>query len=68
VQSVDKRESVFLVRTTDGDYEAKNVVIASGLYQSPKIPVFAAAIPADIFQLHSTQYRNPSVPPGARFW
>lgn len=48
VQSVEKRDSVFQVRTTDRDYEAKNVVIATGLYQSPKIPAFAAAIPADI--------------------
>src|SRR6267142_1383255 len=61
VQGVEKRESVFQVRTTDRDYEAKNVVIATGLYQSAKIPAFAAAIPADILQLHSMQYRNPSV-------
>jgi len=63
VQGVEKRESVFQVRTTDRDYEAKNVVIATGLYQSPKIPAFAAGIPADILQLHSMQYRNPSVLP-----
>ena len=63
VQGLEKRESVFQVRTTDRDYEAKNVVIATGLYQSPKIPAFAAAIPADILQLHSMQYRNPSVLP-----
>ena len=63
VQSVEKRESVFQVRTTDRDYEGKNVIIATGLYQSPKIPAFAAAIPADILQLHSMQYRNPFVLP-----
>jgi putative flavoprotein involved in K+ transport len=63
VQGVEKRESVFQVRTTDRDYEAKNVVIATGLYQSPKIPAFAATIPADILQLHSMQYRNHSVLP-----
>lgn len=63
MQGVEKRESVFQVRTTDRDYEAKNVVIATGLYQSPKIPAFAAAIPAEILQLHSMQYRNPSVLP-----
>jgi len=63
VQGVEKRESVFQVRTTDRDYEAKNVVIATGLYQSPKIPAFAVAITADILQLHSMQYRNPSVLP-----
>ena len=39
--SVEKRESVFLVRTADGGCEAKNVEIATGLYQSPKVPAFA---------------------------
>jgi putative flavoprotein involved in K+ transport len=60
VVSVDKEGSTYLVRTTNGDYEADNVVIATGLYQSPKIPPFAGDIPADIFQLHSMQYRNSS--------
>jgi len=66
VLSVEKGGSTYQVRTTNGDYVAKNVVIATGLYQSPKIPPFARDITADIFQLHSMHYRNPSsLPDGA---
>ena len=66
VTSVEKTDSGYLVRTSEGDYEAENVVIATGMYQSPKIPDFAAAIPAEIRQIHSMEYRNPaSLPEGA---
>src|SRR5215472_11891159 len=64
VFSVEKMREGYLVRTSEGDYEADNVVIATGLYQSPKIPQFSKAIPADILQIHSMQYRNPSSLPG----
>ena len=55
-----------MVRTSEKNYEAKNVVIATGLYQSPKIPPFSADIPPSVMQLHSMEYRNPStLPEGA---
>ena len=66
VFSVEKTRRGYLVSTSEGNYAAKNVVIATGLYQSPKIPHFSRAIPADILQIHSMQYRNPSsLPEGA---
>jgi len=41
-------------------------VIATGLYQQPKIPSFAADLPPEILQLHSDTYRNPQqLLPGA---
>lgn len=56
----------FHVLTDHGAYRTKKVVMATGLFQQPKIPPFAAKIPAGILQLHSGQYRNPeSLPPGA---
>jgi len=65
VFSVEKTEQGYRVRTSEGDYQAENVVIATGLYQSPKIPFFSNAIPADIVQIHSMEYRNPaSLPNG----
>src|SRR5215472_6586783 len=60
VFSVEKRRGEYLVRTSEGDYIAENVVIATGLYQSPKIPHLGSAIPQDIFQIHSMEYKNPS--------
>lgn len=64
VYSVDRAGKEYLVRTSEGDYEAENVVIATGLYQSPKIPKFAEAIPPGILQIHSMEYLNPSSLPG----
>jgi putative flavoprotein involved in K+ transport len=66
VFSVEKMREGYLLRTSEGDYEADNVVIATGLYQSPKMPRFSSAIPAGIMQIHSMQYRNSSsLPDGA---
>ena len=50
----------FLVRTQDTIYQARNVVVATGLFQTPKIPAFAEHIPSSITQLHSDAYRNPN--------
>ena len=61
----------YLVRTIGADtigadFEAQNVVVATGMYQRPKIPDFSSGLPTDVLQLHSGQYRNPaSLPPGA---
>src|SRR5690606_16080352 len=56
----------YRVRTSEGNYEAENVVIATAFFQKPKLPPFAANLSHDITQLHSSAYRNPeSVPQGA---
>jgi putative flavoprotein involved in K+ transport len=53
----------FVVETTTGRIETKNVVIATGPYQRPSPP---AIVSRNSLQLHSSQYRNPSLlPPGA---
>lgn len=66
VFSVEKNGQTYLVRTNEGSYEAENVVIATGLYQSPKKPKFADKIPSRILQIHSMEYLNPSsLPAGA---
>src|SRR6202035_5038861 len=66
VFSVEKVGDRYAVRTSEKNYEAKNVVVATGLYQSPKIPPFSAEIPPSVLQLHSMEYKNPStLPAGA---
>jgi putative flavoprotein involved in K+ transport len=46
--------------------EAKNVVLATGMYQKLKTPAFASEMSADILQIPSDAYRNPqALPPGA---
>ena len=57
----------FLVAIENGErLRARNVVIATGLYQRPKVPIFSADFPAAIRQVHSDAYRNPQeLLPGA---
>jgi putative flavoprotein involved in K+ transport len=66
VFSVEKFGDRYVVRTSEKNYAAENVVIATGLYQSSKIPPFSVEIPPSILQLHSMEYKNPStLPEGA---
>jgi putative flavoprotein involved in K+ transport len=62
VTCVEQRpgSGLYVVQTDDGDLEAKYVVIATGLFQRPKVSPLSAEIPAAIDQLHSGQYRNPA--------
>src|SRR5262249_60347214 len=62
VQRVERNETtgLYLIRTNDGHaVTAWNVVIATGLYQMPKVPQFSTALPSTIRQVHSDAYRNP---------
>ena len=66
VTAVEQGGAGYVVRTDDGTFTARNVVVATGLYQRPKVPAFSAQLATEITQLHSGAYRNPrSIPPGA---
>jgi putative flavoprotein involved in K+ transport len=55
-----------IVRSSAGDYQAANVVVAAGSFQSPRIPAISERLDSDVTQIHSSQYRNPEqLPPGA---
>ncbi|MBK3403620.1 MSMEG_0569 family flavin-dependent oxidoreductase [Methylorubrum populi] len=61
VTRVERREDgLFSVRTSEGDYTANEVVVASGGYQVPIVPRMAEKLPGSIMQMHSNQYRNPA--------
>jgi putative flavoprotein involved in K+ transport len=47
------------VETDKGTWHCKAVVVASGACNVPSVPKIADAIPADISQLTSSEYRNP---------
>ena len=56
----------YLVETSDGPFEAHNVVLATGGFPRPKLPRASASVPVNILQLHSSQYRKPQrLPSGA---
>lgn len=49
----------FEVHTSLGKLYAKNIVVATGPFQKPFIPSFSKNLPPNIFQVHSSEYRNP---------
>ncbi|MEZ4671191.1 MAG: NAD(P)-binding domain-containing protein [Anaerolineae bacterium] len=65
VNSIEPHSGGYRVTAAEAVYEARHVIVATGLFQTPKVPAFATAIPSSVLQLHSGQYRNPnSLPPG----
>lgn len=53
----------FEVHTSQGEFTADQVIVASGGYHTPIIPRLAERLPAGIQQIHSEQYRNPRALP-----
>jgi putative flavoprotein involved in K+ transport len=65
VQKLTPVASGFLLDLGTRTVEAQQVVVATGPFQTPKMPAFASDLAPDIFQVHSTGYRRPSdVPEG----
>jgi putative flavoprotein involved in K+ transport len=60
VDGLSRTGGGYLVTSGLTRYEADSVVVATGAYHAPRIPVFAADLDPNIVQLHSSQYRNPS--------
>ena len=48
----------FKVETTRGIYDAARVVVATGPFQNPALPPITRPS-GDIFQIHSSEYKNP---------
>ncbi|RXZ82479.1 FAD-binding protein [Paenibacillaceae bacterium] len=59
VLSVHKEQAGFVIATTKQSYRARQIVIATGPFQTPWMPAFAAKLSPKIRQLHSSEYRNP---------
>lgn len=55
----------FTLDTTGGVIEAREVVVATGSYHSPRIPELSSGLPDRLIQLHSHGYRSADrLPPG----
>ncbi len=67
VTAVEPREEGgWQVVTDSGTWHAENVIVATGLFQRPRLPEFAAQLSPKITQVHSSQYRSPAaLPEGA---
>ena len=66
VISIEPVEAGYRVKTDKGEFKAASVVMATGMFQQPKIPAFSTNIPTEINQIHSSEYSNPeALPAGA---
>ena len=60
-----RRNDGFVLEVDDRSYEADQVVVATGPFQTPRIPSCAERLGAEVTQLHSSSYRSPdAIPPG----
>ena len=65
VQSVAAADGGFLLGLGTRTLAADQVVVATGPFQVPNVPAFAAGLTPDVVQMHSTGYRRPSdIPAG----
>ena len=60
VLSLEKEQDHFIITTSRGKWVARNVIVATGPFQKPFIPSMQEKLSKDIFQLHSSQYKNPT--------
>lgn len=56
----------YVAETGSGAIYARRVVVASGIYRDPRVPPWAADLAPDVFQTHSSLYRDPLDIPGER--
>ena len=65
VRSISKAGRGYRVELGDRAYEADQVVVATGPFQTPRVPAIAERLLPEVLQFHSTAYRTPkSIPEG----
>ncbi|MGY3715578.1 NAD(P)-binding domain-containing protein [Sutcliffiella cohnii] len=64
VKKLRKQDSVFHIETNNGVLRCKQVIVATGAFQKPYIPVVSNSENQPLYQLHSSQYRSPKNIPG----
>jgi putative flavoprotein involved in K+ transport len=66
VRAVRRKNGGYVVELDDRTYEAQQVVIATGPFQTPSVPRIAEELGDDVVQMHSTAYRSPESLPDGR--
>jgi putative flavoprotein involved in K+ transport len=56
----------YVLDAGESTYRARQVVVATGPFQTPRLPAFAQGLSPHVIQLHSHDYRNPDGLPGGR--
>jgi putative flavoprotein involved in K+ transport len=66
VRSLTRADGRFVIELDDRRLIGDQIVVATGPFQVPAVPAFAAELASDVFQTHSTGYMRPrDVPEGA---
>jgi putative flavoprotein involved in K+ transport len=65
VRAIRKSNGAYLVELDDRSYEADQLVIATGAFQTPFVPSIADGLDPEIPQVHTSAYRSPQgIPQG----
>lgn len=56
--TLEEYEHCYRIVTDNGKFSAKNVVIATGPFQQPLVPMFSEELSDQVLQLHSSEYIN----------
>jgi putative flavoprotein involved in K+ transport len=66
VRSLRQVDGGFVLELSGRTIEAEQVVVATGPFQVPRLPVLAGGLAPDVFQTHSAGYRRPDDVPTGR--
>jgi putative flavoprotein involved in K+ transport len=60
VTSVRRTDTGYRVGTSEGEIDARTVVVASGAFNRPAVPALSEGVPTSVRQVTPFAYRNPS--------
>lgn len=60
VHKLTKDEKNFTVGTNCGELLAKNIIVSTGPFQMPIIPNYSKFLSPNVYQVHSSEYKNQS--------
>jgi len=60
VTGLQRTDSGFRLSTAERTYTARQVIVATGPFQTPFVPPLAAGLDGSVIQLHSGEYRSPA--------
>jgi putative flavoprotein involved in K+ transport len=63
VTALRRTDGGFRLSTADRTYTARQVIVATGPFQTPFVPPLAAGLDASVTQVHSAGYRGPEALP-----
>jgi putative flavoprotein involved in K+ transport len=63
VTALQRTDAGFRLSTADRTYTARQVIVATGPFQTPFVPPLAAGLDAAVTQVHSAGYRSPEALP-----